>query len=240
MRMDEMKDPMGRAIADYWKNGKAGRLRVFSPMFDEDEIPVDLLFRQHEEMSEMEQKALLLAKGKILDVGAGAGCHSLHLQEAGHEVTAVDISPLSVDVMRKRGVRQVLHQDFFSLEGAYDTVLMLMNGMGIVGTLERIPEFFQHLDKILLPEGQLLCDSSDIAYVFEDDEGIIELPDASAYYGELTYRMQYKNIVGKSFPWLYVDAETLAEQAERCGYAMEVVFQGEHYDYLARITKKKK
>ena len=229
---------MGRAIADYWNTKKASKLRVFSPMFEEDEIPLTTLFRTYNSMPEIERKALDLANGRVLDVGAGAGCHSLVLQERGVDVTAIDISPLSVETMKERGVKKVLEQDFFTLKGQYDTILMLMNGIGIVGTLERLPEFFKQIDKILAPEGQVLCDSSDISYVFETEDGIIEMPDDMVYYGEHSFQMQYKDTIGEPFDWLYIDADTLKEKAVRNGYAVEVVAEGEHYDYLARITKK--
>ena len=229
---------MGRAIADYFKTQKANKLRVFSPMFEEDEIPLSTLFRKYKEMPEIERKALDMANGKTLDVGAGSGCHSLVLQEKGIDVTAIDISPLSVETMKERGVKKVIEQDFFTLKGQYDTVLMLMNGIGIVGTLERLPMFFNQLDKILAPGGQLLCDSSDISYVFEDENGMIDIPNEMDYYGEHSFRMQYKDTIGEPFNWLYIDADTLREKAGRCGYAVEVVAEGEHYDYLARITKK--
>ena len=231
-------DPMGRAIADYWKTKKADRLRVFSPMFEEDEIPLTTLFRKYKDMPKIERKALDMTKGKTLDVGAGSGCHSLVLQEKGIDVTAIDISPLSVETMKERGVKKVMEQDFFTLEGQYDTILMLMNGIGIVGTLERMPEFFRQLDKILAPEGQLLCDSSDISYVFEDEEGLIDIPNEMDYYGEHSFRMQYKDTIGEPFDWLYIDEDTLKEKARRYGYTAEVMAEGEHYDYLARITKK--
>ena len=252
---------MGRAIADYHKSKKASKLRVFSPMFEEDEIPLTTLFRSYEDMPEIERKALDMAKGRILDVGAGAGCHSLVLQERGMDVTAIDISPLSVETMKERGIKKVLEQDFFAMEGQameqrepssllewpsrdrvrrsqYDTILMLMNGIGIVGTLERMPEFFKQLDKILAPGGQVLCDSSDISYVFEDEEGMIDIPNEMDYYGEHSFRMQYKDTIGEPFDWLYIDADTLKQKAGRCGYTVEIVAEGEHYDYLARITKK--
>ena len=229
---------MGRAIADYHKSKKASELRVFSPMFEEDEIPLTTLFRSYKSMPEIERKALDLAKGRVLDVGAGAGCHSLVLQERGMDVTAIDISPLSVETMKERGVKKVLEQDFFTLEGQFDTILMLMNGIGIVGTLDRMPEFFKQLDKMLAPEGQVLCDSSDISYVFETEDGIIEMPDDMSYYGEHSFQMQYKDTIGEPFDWLYIDADTLKQKAGRCGYAVELVAEGEHYDYLARITKK--
>ena len=236
--MNSKMDPMGRAIADYHKNKKASKLRVFSPMFEEDEIPLTTLFRNYEDMPEIERKALDMAKGRILDVGAGSGCHSLVLQERGLDVTAIDISPLSVETMRERGVKKVMEQDFFTLEGQFDTILMLMNGIGIVGTLERMPEFFKQLDNILAPGGQVLCDSSDISYVFEDEEGMIDIPNEMDYYGEHSFRMQYKDTIGEPFDWLYIDADTLRQKAGRCGYEVELVAEGEHYDYLARITKK--
>ena len=140
--------------------------------------------------------------------------------------------------MKERGVKKVLEQDFFTLEGQYDTILMLMNGIGIVGTLERMPEFFKQLDKILAPRGQVLCDSSDISYVFETDDDIIELPDDMSYYGEHSFQMRYKDTIGKPFNWLYIDADTLREKAWGSGYTVEVIAEGEHYDYLARITKR--
>lgn len=235
--MTQSNDPMGRAIADYWKTGKASKLRVFSPMFDEDEIQVDTLFRSFSAMPETERFALDKTHGKTLDVGAGAGCHSLELQSRGIDVTAIDISPLSVTTMTERGIKQALQKDFFDVEEQYDTILMLMNGIGIVGALDKMPQFFHHLDHILAPGGQVLCDSSDICYVFENDEGIIELPDTENYYGELLYQMQYKNIRGEAFRWLYVDASTLASQTKAFGYKVEIIVQGKHYDYLARITK---
>ncbi len=229
---------MGRAIAEYNKTKKTDRLRVFSPMFEEDEIPLRTLFRTYETMPGIEKKALDMAKGKTLDVGAASGCHSLVLQKKGIDVTAIDISPLSVETMKQRGVKKVFEQDFFTLDGhQYDTILMLMNGIGIVGTLERMPEFFKKLDKILASGGQVLCDSSDISYVFEDEDGIIEYPDTDGYYGEQSFQMQYKDTIGEPFPWLYIDADTLKQVAEENSYAVEVVEEGEHYDYLAKITK---
>ena len=235
MRSDQ--DPMGQAIADYHATGKASRLRVFSPMFDEDEIPVATLFRTRDEMPAIEQEALKVASGHILDVGAGAGCHTLALQAIEKRVTAIDISPLAVETMRQRGVRDVLEQDFFSLDGQYDTILMLMNGIGIVGTLSRLPAFFMQVDHLLAPGGQLLCDSSDICYIFEDEDGIIDLTGVEGYYGELSYQMQYKSIKGEPFPWLFIDAETLREHAAAHGFHCDILMRGPHYDYLARLTR---
>lgn len=109
------KDPMGAAITDYFHHQKAGKLRVFSSQFEEDEIPINQLFRSFDEMSEPEKTALQMASGKILDAGAGSGCHTLALQEMGKEVCAIDISPLSVKVMAERGVRDVRQINLFDV-----------------------------------------------------------------------------------------------------------------------------
>lgn len=237
--MHQDKDPMGRAIADYHRNGKAARLRVLSLMLEEDEIPVKTLFRPLDQMPAIEQEALKAASGHILDVGAGAGCHSLALQQMGKQVTAIDISPHSVATMSDRGVRDVRQQDFFTLDGPqFDTLLMLMNGIGIVGTLSRMDAFFAQVDRLLAPGGQLLCDSSDICYIYEDEDGFIDLTGVEGYYGEMTYQMQYKTVKGDPFPWLFIDADTLREQAALHGFDMDIVIVGDHYDYLARLTRR--
>lgn len=235
--MKREKDAMGKAIADFYKGNANGKLRVLSPMFEEDEIPLSTLFRSFRDMPKMEQKALKMAKGKTLDVGAGSGCHSLWLQDNGVDVTAIDISPYSVETMKARGVVNVLEQDFFTLDEEYDTILMLMNGIGIVGTLEKLPDFFKHINNVLAEDGQLLCDSSDLCYLYDDKDGIVELMDSDKYYGELEYTMCYEDICGDSFQWLYIDANTLRNCADANGFKMEIVRRGEHYDYLARITR---
>lgn len=235
---DKQKDPMGQAIYDYFEKGVAGKLRVFSPDFEEDEIPVETLFRELDEMPKIEKKALELARGKILDVGAGSGCHSLELQKMGKSVKAIDISELSVEVMKESGVENAAVEDFFEIKDEkYDTILMLMNGAGIVGTIDRLSEFFEQLKNILAPGGQVLMDSSDIRYIFEDEDGSFEINLNDGYYGELEYQMQYKRVKGEPFPWLYIDFATLQYYAEEAGFEATLIETGEHYDYLAKLTK---
>jgi SAM-dependent methyltransferase len=232
------KDPMGAAIRDYYLKGKASQLRVFSPDFDEDEMPVPTLFRNFKEMSPLEQKALELAKGKILDVGAGSGCHSLSLQEMGKNVVAIDISPLSVQTMKDRGVKVVKEINFFQIEGEFfDTILMLMNGAGIIGKIDKLPVFFSHIKSLLAPDGILLLDSSDLRYLYEEEDGSFMIDLNDNYYGEMEFYMQYKDIKGDQFPWLYIDFNTLQMYAEENGFKAELILLGDHYDYLAKIYR---
>ena len=162
------KDPMGAAILDYQKSERVGRLRVLSSMFEEDEMPVKHLFRKVEEMPMLEQKALQLTKGRVLDIGAGSGCHTLALQEKGLEVKAIDISPLSCEAMELRGVMDAECINLFDehLETGFDTILLLMNGTGIAGKIENLPALFNRLKALLNKGGQILIDSSDIPSEF--------------------------------------------------------------------------
>lgn len=232
------KDPMGAAIADYQKRGKAAKLRVFSSFFDEDEIPVSQLFRSFEEMPPLEKAALQMATGKILDCGAGSGCHSLALQNMGKEVQAIDISPLSVETMQQRGVKQASQINLFDKHfiEKFDTILMLMNGSGIIGKLAYMPLFFNKMKQILTPGGCIYMDSSDLRYLFEEEDGSIDIDLAGDYYGEVDFQMQYKQIKGESFDWLYIDFQTLKLYATQNGFTVELIEEGEHYDYLARLS----
>lgn len=232
------RDPMGAAISDYFNHRRADRLRVFSSQFEEDVIPVKELFRNIQSMPVLERTALQMATGRILDVGAGSGCHALALQEMGKEVCAIDISPLSVEVMKQRGVNNVRLTNLFdeTFTETFDSVLMLMNGSGIIGKLSNMPDFFRRMKCILRPGGCIWMDSSDLRYLFEEEDGSIVIDLAGDYYGEIDFQMQYKDVKGEPFDWLYVDFQTLSLYAAEYGFKAELVKEGKHYDYLAKLS----
>lgn len=235
-------DPMGQAILDYQESSKVGRLTVHSSMFEDDEMPVKHLFRNSDQMPALERKALSLARGRVLDVGAGAGCHTLTLQERGLAVKAIDISPLSCEAMRLRGVRDVECTNVFDprLRPGFDTILLLMNGTGIAGTLAQLPILLARLRSLLAPGGQIITDSTDLRYIYEDEEGHLDIDPSAPYYGEVDYRMTYRatqgsTVIGASFNWLYVDFDRLQQAATACSLHCTLEAQGDHYDYLARM-----
>ena len=232
------RDPMGSAINDYYKNGRAAHLRVLSSMFEEDEMPIAHLFRSEQEMPQLEKRALTLVRGRVLDVGAGAGCHALALQEHGFEVKAIDVSPLSCDVMKARGIEDVECVNLFDtqLQSKFDTILLLMNGTGIAGKLSRLPLLLNRLKELMAEGAQILIDSSDLKYIYENEDGSMDIDLGGNYYGEVDYQMVYKNVKGDSFDWLYVDPTLLTASCKQCGLKCEIIEEGEHYDYLARIT----
>lgn len=187
-------------------------------------------------MPKLEQKALELSKGKILDVGCGAGSHSLYLQENNFDVTSIDISANAIEACQLRGLKNARVQNILDLENdKYDTILLLMNGTGIFGTLQQTSNYLQKLKSLLAPNGQILIDSSDIIYMFDEDEDGSKWIPGEGYYGELTFTISYKNQTEEAFPWLYLDYNTLQNAAHANGLQCELIQEGDHFDYLARL-----
>ena len=233
-----MKDLFGKAILDFQTNNSPEDLITETSISEADEMSVAYLFRSYDEMPKLEQKALQLAKGKVLDVGCGAGSHSLTLQnDRNLDVTSIDISPYAIQACQLRGLKNAKVQDIMTLENEkFDTILLLMNGTGIFGTLKETPNFLQKLKSLLNPNGQILIDSSDIIYMFDDDEDGGKWIFGNGYYGELTFTVSYKNETENEFPWLYLDYNTLQNAAFANGLQSELILEGEHYDYLVRLS----
>ncbi len=240
MLIDIKKDPIGSALLDYYQQEEDTAITVNLDIADEDSLLPSYFFRRYEAFPELEKEAMQQTKGRVLDVGAGAGSHSLYLQSEGFDVTALDVSPKSVDVMKARGLDSVQLVDFFEYnEGPFDTILFLMNGIGLVKNLEGFKRFFKHVKSLLAPNGQIILDSSDLIYMFEEEDGSYLIDINEVYHGEVEFNLNYKNIKGEPFKWLYVSEELLQDAAEENGFSCDIVRQGAHYDYLARLSLKK-
>ncbi|MDR5590933.1 class I SAM-dependent methyltransferase [Christiangramia sp. SM2212] len=231
--MDKSKDIFGTAIKAYYNENDNTDISVHSPDFDDDIIPVDYLFRSLEEMPLIERTAIKSSSGKVLDVGCGAGSHALELQKNRDlEIHAIDTSEGAIEIAKMRGVSNAETKDFFQIKNEeYDTILLLMNGSGIIGKLENLDAFFTHCRTLLKENGQVLMDSSDLIYLFDDED----IPDDN-YYGELQFRISYKGLESDEFDWLYIDPERLKISAEQNGFQFEIIEKGENHDYLAKLT----
>jgi len=226
-----MKDLFGKAILDFQTNNSPEDILTETNISEIDEMSVSYLFRNYNEMPKIEQKALQLSKGKILDIGCGAGSHSLFLQQKGFEVTSIDISENAIKACQLRCLKNAKVQNVLELDNEkFDTILLLMNGTGIFQTISECPKYLQKLKSILNPNGQILIDSSDIIYMYDDED----IP-TNTYYGELTFTLFYKNQTENPFPWLYLDYNLLEKLAAENGLQCELVQNGAHYDYLARL-----
>ncbi len=232
-----MNDPIGKAILDYFITGKAEVILVDNNYTEGEEMDPALFFRTFSEMPPVEQKALALCEGSVLDIGAGAGSHVLELQSRGFKVTAVEKSELAAGVMSQRGVKEVICDDIFRISpGTYQTILMLMNGSGIAGTLEGLGKLLDHLRGMLDPVGQILMDSSDIGYLFTEDDGSVWIDLSNEnYYGEMIYEVAYGSDRSDKFFWLFVDFDTLCEIAASRGFSCTKEAEDDNGAYLARL-----
>ncbi len=231
------KDILGRALLDFFHKRYTEDILTETNISEEDVLPLPYFFRDFEEMPGIEQKALDLTKGKILDMGCGAGSHALHLQEKGMDVTAIDLSPGAIEVCNLRGIKNAKVTDLLDVTEKYDTILLLMNGTGIFENLEKAPMYLKHLKNLLNPGGQILIDSSDLIYMFDVDvDGGVWVPTEKEYYGELTFKMSYKGEVTDNFEWLYLDFERLKKLAKGAGLKCGLIAEGVHYDYLAKLS----
>ena len=234
-----MKDLMGRAIWDYYYQENSEDLQTETSISELDDLPVSYLFRDYQEMNALEKKALDLSFGKVLDVGSGAGSHSLYLQnERKLEVTALDISPKSIEVCKARGIKNAICEDLLQFsEKDFDTILLLMNGTGIFQSLEHIDQYLQKLKSLVAENGQILLDSTDILYMYDQDEDGGVLVPATGYYGELDYYLHYKGESELPMKWLYLDFDTLENAAIANGFKIQKIEQLED-SYLAQLTLK--
>jgi SAM-dependent methyltransferase len=232
-------DLFGEALKDYQKGAYTEDLITYSSLEEEAVLPLPHLFRSYEEMPYLEQEALKLCTGKVLDVGCGAGSHSLYLQENGFAVTALDISEGAATTCRQRGIKNVVCKSILEYSGTkFDTILLLMNGIGVAERIRLLGPFLEQLQTLLKPGGQILTDSTDILYVFEEEDGGFRIPADQDYYGEVIFTVGYKGLKSKPFPWFYIDFNLLKDIAEKHGYNCELVCSGDHFDYLARLSIK--
>jgi len=227
------------AMVAYHRGRRDATIVVYDD-YERDEVSVGYFFREPADFPPLERRALELCRGRVLDVGAGSGCHALALQERGLEVTAIEVAPELIQVLRDRGVRDARVATWMDLETeSYDTVLVMMNGVGLAETLEGLRPFFRRLRGLLRGNGQVLADSTDVR-VYMDPEagraGRLQRPDGR-YLGELHFQLEFDGKKGAPFSQLYVDADTLAKYAVEEGWGCEIVLPPDEYGhYLARLT----
>lgn len=232
--------PHGRALLDFYNGDTTAEVVIHGDDGETEIVPIRVFFRGPSEFSALEDAALELCRGRVLDAGAGAGCHSLVLQEQGLSVCAIDLAPEAIEVMQKRGVKDARWADIFRFQdGPFDTILLMMNGIGVVGDLAGLDRFLADVHRLLAPDGQILLDSYDPTWT-EDQDGAASWKGsnpAGRYIGEMRFRLEYRGRKGPTLSWLFLDAQLLAERAMKGGWSCEVIWQEEEGHYLARLTR---
>ena len=227
-----MTDLPGKAIHDFHFLKNKKKLFVHDTFGPKVEMPVAYYFRSFNRMPELEQKAIALCSGKIMDIGAAAGTHTLELQKNNNDCTALEISPLACEVMKDRGVKNVVCADIFQFhQEKFDTLLLLMNGIGICGSLDGFRKFLTHAKTLLNTNGKIIFDSCDIAYMYDGTE----LPKLY-YYGEVECQYEYNKIFTDTFQWLYLDSSTMMRIAKEESWIAEIILKDNNHQYLATLT----
>lgn len=228
--------PLAEALLAFTEGDEEAVLLVHSDEGEPDPMPISLFFRPVHALREVDGAALSEVRGRVLDVGAGVGSISLALQEAGADVTAVEVIPEAADIMVERGVMKVLKERIQDLpaSGGFDTVLVLMNGASLAGTLKGLSPFLRVVGGLLAPGGQVLLDSTDLL----GEEALSEALEweEGEYPGEVQYQLEFGGKRGAPFPQLFVDPGTLERVANGEGWAMETVWKNAEGEYLARLS----
>jgi SAM-dependent methyltransferase len=230
------KDLFGQALYDYWHNNQPEDMITWTNLTDKEILPTLYLFRSFDEMPLSEQLALQAAQGRILDVGAGSGTHSLWLQEHQKDVTALELSDINCKLMQERGLKKVVQQDFFNYnpDQKFDTLLLLMNGVGIVQKAQHLDKLFEQINNLMSDKGQTFLHSSDLKYLYDTGKGY-QIPKGS-YYGDLEFFVSYKGQT-EDFLWTYVDENTLRIYSKQHRLNVEKIDKTDEADFLLRLTK---
>jgi SAM-dependent methyltransferase len=231
--------PHAAAMQAFHRGQHDARIVVYDD-YERDEVPVSYFFRRPSEFPPLEWTALDLCRGRVLDVGAGSGCHSLVLQERGVDVTAIEVLPSLVQILEERGVKQVKAASWMDVDaGSFDTVLMMMNGLGLVETLPGLRVFFAEARRLLRPGGQVIADTTDVRVKMDPAaarSGTLKRPDGR-YLGELHFQLEFEGRKGPPFSQLWVDPETLERSAIESSWGCEVVLAPDEYgNFLVRLT----
>lgn len=230
--------PLARALTAFQEGRWDAVLEVHVAGGGSETMPVSLFFRGREGLRDVDRTALALARGRVLDAGAGVGSLALILQEEGLEVTAVEVIPRAVEIMVARGVRDARTGRLEDLEGeTFDTILLLMNGTALAGTLSALPRLLSALERLLAVGGQILLDSTDLLEGEPGSRGEPYSWDPGDYPGELQYQVEFDGHRGTPFPQLFVDPLTLAAVAVEKGFRTEIVLRSEDGAFLARLVR---
>lgn len=238
IKVEAMK-PLGRALVDYVAGEKEEVLMIYREDGNGGPLPVAEFFREAD-AAPLEKVALDNCQGRVLDIGAGAGIHSLYLQNRGHYVCGLDILPEACEVMRKSGIKEVFCGSPYEYQGEpYDTLLIMGRSIGMVETLAVMDDFLEDVRRLVKPGGHVILNSADVRIT--DNPRHLAYHEfthrVGRYIGEIRMYLEYKGIKGPMIGYLHVDAETLAEHAAAAGWSCEILFEGDEGNYLARLTR---
>lgn len=203
-----------------------------------------LYFTEYKQWSDSERQLIDKARGKILDIGCGAGRHSLYLQKRGFDVTGIDNSPGAIKVCKLRGlkkafVRPIGEIDKFKTD-LFDTILMLGNNFGLLGDAENAKKLLKKMSQITKPDAQIIAGTRN-PYI-TDDADHLEYHKLNKkrgrMAGQIRMRIRYRKTVGEWFDYLFVSPEEMRDILSDTDWQIKEFIGSERADYFAVIGKK--
>ncbi|MCC5929637.1 MAG: methyltransferase domain-containing protein [Cyclobacteriaceae bacterium] len=226
-------DVFGKALYDYFHGVFEAPLLLYNDYGDPEEVPPEAFFGDVEDFSTTEVYALSLCKGRVLDIGAAGGRHTAFLQKNGLNTYALDISPYCCRIMKETGLQNIVQQNImYYADQKFDTLLMLMNGIGIAGDPDGLLALLRHLKSIVNPGAQVLFDSSDISYLYESLDNKLRHQD-----GVIRYRYSYHLMHSQWFDWLYAPESLLKKVCKAAGWKMQVICRDDQDQFLVRLVE---
>jgi len=239
-----MKDSLGKALYSYWKGDhRTPHIIRRDDGFVERES-LKYYFRKFPQFPSFEKKSLKFVKGRILDIGCGAGRHVLYLQKRGFDTIGIDSSPLAVKVCRGRGCKRVQVMDIFKSKFRpryFDTILLLGNNIGIGGTLNGAKKLLEICRGLASDDGILILTTADVKKMKEKahkEYYCNRNERLGKYIGTAKFRIEYKNFIGDWFNWIHLEEPVLRRLASKSGWKIDRIFKGKSEDYAAVLRAK--
>jgi SAM-dependent methyltransferase len=191
---------------------------------------------------EAEREAFAFTRGRVLDIGAGAGRHSLEAQRRGLEVLAIDISPGAVEVCRRRGVRNARLLPLEEIDerlGVFDTALLMCGNLGLAGGAHETSALLRRLHSLTSPDGRIIFDTVD-PHVESDeaDHAYLERNRVTGRMpGEVTIRIRYGELVTPWFELLCISAPELEDLLVGTGWRLAWRRDAEPPDWYGALEK---
>ena len=231
-------DVLGDCIRKAYKTNKDVWIDLELNGHSDESMNASYFLRSFEEMPILERRAMKLSKGKILDVGAAAGSHSLYLQKLGYDVTSLEQSEICCEVMQERGLNQVICKNLFDFNtvAKYDTILLLMNGWGMGATFDGMYNFLLKLTSLLNPGGQIIGDTSDIRY-WSEEKSDDTLTISNLYHGEVIFKVSHGS-QSQEFNWIYPSPNLLFDYFKSFDLDGSIEAEGPNWDYLIQAQRK--
>lgn len=241
--MREREDAFGRTVLDHFEGRRAHEIIERSDGYIDVSAGPKAYFEPFRRWAPVERKAMRHVRGRVLDVGVGAGRVALHLQERGHEVVGIDVSPLAVEVARRRGVedaRVLAFKDVGPKLGVFHTVVMMCNNFGLFGSASGARRMLRRLDRITSDDARIVAGSRN-PYGTDNPEHLAfqaSNREQGRMSGQLRLRTRHQLYVGRWFDYLLVSPDEMTSLARSGGWQVERLIEDDEDDYYVGVLCK--